>query len=253
MALVLTINSWESNIFRSIHNYLSRVKYTKGGNTKRLTGFYSGLNFGIGFPDDIIALSLPHIAIVNSMVSPSELVTIGKEYYSEPYLYSLFGFAGGEGSHGLNELQKFDLRNDVKELFSRDVVIIIYDYSTDTSLGTISNDPRLTLTESQLTGYLPPIKHNNTYFPIINEVAADGNFTDPGSLSAGTVEWSLATSNLNFSSADLTSYSGQTIYEHLRSNSVKCKNLRAEDVSRGETENEKHRFLITFTVELLKV
>jgi hypothetical protein len=80
---------------------------------------------------------------------------------------------------------------------------------TDDSLGTISNDPRLKF------DYIPTtvtnIKHNGSAFGTVTQVATDALFTAPASLPAGTVQWSYSTGHLNFSSADLASYSGQTI------------------------------------------
>ena len=81
--------------------------------------------------------------------------------------------------------------------------------TTDESLGTISNNPRLYYDEIPTS--ISNIKHAGTSFGTITAVNTDSDFTSPASLSAGTVEWSKSTGNLNFSSADLTSYSGQAI------------------------------------------
>jgi hypothetical protein len=53
----------------------------------------------------------------------------------------------------------------------------------------------------------------------IANVNTDANFTDPDSLGAGSVEISNSTGNLNFSSADITSYSGQNISVYYNSGS----------------------------------
>lgn len=81
--------------------------------------------------------------------------------------------------------------------------------STDSSLGTIANSPRLTY--DFIPDSVTNIKHNAVAFGTVTAVNSDASFTAPGSLAAGTVEWSRSTGNLNFSSTDVTDYSGQTI------------------------------------------
>lgn len=248
--MTITVQSFESNIFRSLYNYISKTRYTKNGTTQRLQDYFSGLSIGIEFPDDIEILSLPHISLAAPISETADPITYD-EYCVESFFYTIYGFAGGKNSHALNEEQKYKLRNDIKEIL-KNRTIDMHDYTVDTSLGAISNSPRLTLTQTQQTGAIPPIKHNTVYFSNVEEVANDVDFTAPASLSAGTVEWALSTGNLNFSSADLASYSGQTIYEHLISNSMRCRDLRVENIFSGETENEKHRFMISFALEALK-
>lgn len=84
---------------------------------------------------------------------------------------------------------------------------------TDEAVGTISNSPRLSFDYVPNDATLPVsnIKHDSTGFGTLTKKAHDDDFTSPASLSAGIVEWSVATGNLNFSSADLTSYSGEAI------------------------------------------
>ena len=83
---------------------------------------------------------------------------------------------------------------------------------TDEALGTMSstaNSNRMTFT------YVPTsvtnIKHNAVAFGTITRKATNALFTAPGSLAAGTVEYSASTGDLNFSSADVASYDGQAI------------------------------------------
>lgn len=70
---------------------------------------------------------------------------------------------------------------------------------------------RMTLQFIPITGSSLSIYHNGTAFSTVTERATDSNFTTPASLAAGTIEWSLATGNLNFASADVTSYNGYVI------------------------------------------
>lgn len=81
--------------------------------------------------------------------------------------------------------------------------------STSESIGTISNSPRLNF--DHIPNSVTNIKHDGTSFGTVTAVRNDDSFTSPASLAAGTVQYSRETGNLNFSSADLTSYSGQTI------------------------------------------
>lgn len=80
---------------------------------------------------------------------------------------------------------------------------------TDEALGTISsgvNSNRL------VYNYIPysvtNIKHNTTAYGTVTQRATDSAFTTP---SAGTVEYSYSTGNLNFSSTDVTGHDGQSI------------------------------------------
>lgn len=81
--------------------------------------------------------------------------------------------------------------------------------NTLSSLGAISNAPRLTY--DFIPDTVTSILHNAVAFGTLTPVNSDSLFTAPAALAAGTVEWSRSTGNLNFSGADITSYSGQTI------------------------------------------
>lgn len=84
------------------------------------------------------------------------------------------------------------------------------------SLGTISNAPRLSV-QTSLVGSLRirfgkgPL---STFSSAVNLVSNDGSFTTPSHLSAGVVEASISTGNLNFSSSDLVT--GVTVYSVVR-------------------------------------
>jgi len=89
-------------------------------------------------------------------------------------------------------------------LFSRTI--------TDEAVGTISstvNTNRLVLDFRPTT--VTNVKHNGTGFGTVNIKATDTLFTTPASLTADIVEVSFSTGNLNFSSADVTSYDGEAI------------------------------------------
>jgi len=83
---------------------------------------------------------------------------------------------------------------------------------TDEALGTMGstvNSNRLTF--NTVPNTVTNIKHNAVAFGTITRKATDSLFTAPASLAAGNVEYSAATGNLNFSSADVASYDGQAI------------------------------------------
>ena len=82
-------------------------------------------------------------------------------------------------------------------------------------LGKISNSPRLAHYPIA-TGLTVIVKYWDgsawqTLDASAAEVANDAAFTAPGSLIAGSVEWSLATGNFNFGTADLATYTGKYI------------------------------------------
>ena len=94
-------------------------------------------------------------------------------------------------------------------------------------VGTISNAPRRSfiLGKDGTVPTSPAIYRETTYgtFTVLDSsasnVANDSSFTDPDSLGAGSVEISDTTGNLNFSSSDVTSYSGQNIAVYYNSGS----------------------------------
>jgi len=81
--------------------------------------------------------------------------------------------------------------------------------TTDKAIGTVastSNSNRMSY--EYAPNSVTNIQHNTVAFGTVTNVATDTLFTTPA---AGTVEWSTSTGNLNFASADLTSYAGQSI------------------------------------------
>lgn len=84
--------------------------------------------------------------------------------------------------------------------------------NTDDSLGTLSSTSNsVRMVYDYLPSNITSISHDATPFSTVTFVNSDQNFTSPASLSAGTVEVSRSTGNLNFSSADLASYDGEAI------------------------------------------
>ena len=79
------------------------------------------------------------------------------------------------------------------------------------SLGIIANSPRLSVPLSyvNVTRFRFGDAITGIYSTVVNTVTNDGFFTSPSFLPSGTVEISLSTGNLNFSSADLT---GDLVY-----------------------------------------
>lgn len=105
--------------------------------------------------------------------------------------------------------------------------------TTDEAMGTIAstaNSNRMTYTNIPTT--VTNIKHNTTAYGTVTAKATDSVFTSPGSLSAGTVEWSQSTGNLNFSSADVSSHDGQAITSTyvIKMEGKKCVQHVARDV-----------------------
>jgi len=101
-------------------------------------------------------------------------------------------------------------------IFQIDIVTkkgLKYDVTTtDEALGTMSssvNSNRLVYTNIPNT--ITNIKHAGSAFGTVTQVATDSLFTAPASLTAGTVQWSYSTGNLNFSAADVASYDTQAI------------------------------------------
>lgn len=83
---------------------------------------------------------------------------------------------------------------------------------TDEALGTMAstvNSNRFTFDE--VPSAVTNIKHAGTGFGTVTRKNTDADFTAPASLSAGTVEYSGSTGNLNFSAADVSSYDTEAI------------------------------------------
>ena len=83
---------------------------------------------------------------------------------------------------------------------------------TDEALGTMS----ASVNSNRFTFDYPPnsvtnIKHAGTPYGTVNIKNTDADFTAPGSLSAGTVEVSYATGNVNFSATDVSNHNGEAI------------------------------------------
>jgi len=75
---------------------------------------------------------------------------------------------------------------------------------TDEAVGNIATG----LSFDYVPGTVTSISHDGTPFGTVTAVNTDADFTSP---SAGTVQWSKSTGNLNFATADISSYTGQAI------------------------------------------
>jgi hypothetical protein len=84
--------------------------------------------------------------------------------------------------------------------------------TTDEAMGTITSSVNSNrLTYEYIPNTVTNIKHAGSAFGTVTVQDTDSDFTAPGSLAAGTVEWSYSTGNLNFSAADVTSYDTQAV------------------------------------------
>jgi len=83
---------------------------------------------------------------------------------------------------------------------------------TDEALGTMASDSN---SDRMVYDFVPKtvtnIKHNTVAYGTVNAKNTDSAFTAPGSLSADTVEYSISTGNVNFSSADVSGDDGEAI------------------------------------------
>ena len=104
-----------------------------------------------------------------------------------------------------------DTSGTTEDFVTNEIVGNLNSVDNDGTQTYTSNSARLQIALPPATSTTPVIRHNGTAFGTVTEKANNAAFTDPASLTAGTVEWSLATGDLNFSKADLASYNGQEI------------------------------------------
>ncbi len=83
---------------------------------------------------------------------------------------------------------------------------------TDEALGTLASDSNSDrFTFDFVPDTITNIKHDGSAYGTTSIVATDSDFTTPASLSAGTVQVSFSTGNVNFSAADIASHDGEAI------------------------------------------
>jgi len=104
-----------TNVYRSVYKFLSETAYTKDADTEILSQHFSGLNILSEYPQDLMILSLPSIAL-----SAPEEGGVEDPYFGDAYAYryefSIYGFAGGKTDDADNILLRDEMRNDIKRL-----------------------------------------------------------------------------------------------------------------------------------------
>lgn len=116
-------------------------------------------------------------------------------------------FAGTTGNHLVYEIRSG--KEILADRYFQDIPIVDPKVKVEKirSLGTISNSPRLTVAKTSGVRFRFGFSRFSTSVTVVSN---DGSFSSPASLTAGVVEVSAATGNVNFSSADVAE--GGTVY-----------------------------------------
>lgn len=84
--------------------------------------------------------------------------------------------------------------------------------TTDEALGTMGSDINTDrLSYTYIPNTITNIKHDGSAYGTVTKVNTDADFTAPGSLTAGTVQWAYSTGRLNFSAADVAAHDTDAI------------------------------------------
>lgn len=134
---------------------------------------------------------------------------VTKGFFPRVFIKKLPGRGTPIGNKDNTTFNDANLQIDVLTTRANETLTLSY---TDQSLGVISNSPRISFADIPTkASSITNIKHNTVAFGTVTQKSTEALFTSPASLAAGTVEWCYSTGTLNFSSADLASYAGQTI------------------------------------------
>jgi len=137
------------NIVSSVLKYLKETQYTVGSDTKVLAGpggFFTDLLLFPAYPDDLVKLKTPVLALGTTELSRFDPDVYGSATFGLSLRLPLYGFvcnqknAAGQVSDAANKAYRDKLMSDLVELFAQDasnIGITLYDAVSKQEVGEI--------------------------------------------------------------------------------------------------------------------
>lgn len=140
-----TITRRGPDVMHSVVKWTKERTYTVAGVTKTLASRFSELEIVAGYPDELMTITKPTLAVAG----PGDMVrdqaffggpAEGQVSETDRILLSWFGFVVGRGSDQLNKKYRDELMNDLYLLLvsdAGDVGITLYDAVTKEEIGAV--------------------------------------------------------------------------------------------------------------------
>lgn len=117
--MTTTILRPAEDILYSVFKWAREQSYTVGATTGPLTTHHTGLVIRPGFPDDLVTLAAPTLALTGpTAIQPGDDF-FGGSVAEDIYTLSWFGFIVGQGSDVSHRAYRDRLMNDVVQLLRR--------------------------------------------------------------------------------------------------------------------------------------
>lgn len=122
----------EPNIMFSLHKWLREIQYKVGLVTGGLQDHHAGLKIRSGFPDDLVAIDAPTLAVSGLDTVPGDEL-YGDDINEDIFPCAIYGFVVRQVDEAAHRIYRDRLSNDVFQLFRRvaDVKgIPLYDHAS---------------------------------------------------------------------------------------------------------------------------
>jgi len=135
------------DIQQSLFKYISGTTYTARGTTGIYETHFPGVKYQLSYPDDLLILGLPTLAIEEPDLSPANVITFGDQPYREAEVnFTIYGFAGSNKTNaGWNKRERERMRGDLWGLLTNvesGEYLQVYDYSGGTKAAVYKIDVR---------------------------------------------------------------------------------------------------------------
>ena len=110
--MTVTITRRIPDLNWSLRKWLETLQYAVGSTTGTLKTHFAGLTIRAAYPDDLIAIKTPVLALVGGD-SQSGQDFFGEEITETLHQFSIFGFVAGQGGDGQNRAYRDRLVSDL--------------------------------------------------------------------------------------------------------------------------------------------
>lgn len=117
--MTVTIERIGPDIAFSVFRFLRETQYAVGAQTAKLTGHFAGLTLLPAYPDDLLKISTPVLALAAADSVMEAQDYFGEELEEDLYTATLFGFVVGQGNDAANKRYRDRLLNDCVQLLRR--------------------------------------------------------------------------------------------------------------------------------------